>query len=73
MNNIILMRIHKASFMMRTAKFHAMVVDSAKTAKAKGLARTAEISNFQTIEELPRQDPLANVVSFIFSSLAGSE
>ena len=42
--------------------FHAMVVQSAKTAKAAGAASTAEIREFTSVDELPRQDPLSTVV-----------
>lgn len=44
-----------------TAHFHAMVVQSAKSAKAAGV-QTAEIwENVGDAAQLPRQDPLANV------------
>lgn len=48
----------------RLANFHAMVVQSAKTAKAASAPRTAEMRQFEKVEDLPRQDPLANVVSW---------
>eukprot|EP00966_Prymnesium_polylepis_P134246 3103134-Prymnesium_polylepis.1 len=42
--------------------FHAMVVQSAKAAKAAGAASTAEIRDFTSVDQLPRQDPHSTVV-----------